>query len=102
MEWISFFDRQPADGQKIWYYGEPIGVWKGEYKYSPDDPYSPHLMICGERDEETHKVLSEYGLENLSMTVDRMDAPWWMPDDGQDKPTKPSKEYPDDYPRRNN
>jgi hypothetical protein len=28
-----------------------------------------------------------------------MDAPWWMPDDGQERPAKPSKDYPDDYPR---
>ena len=84
MEWISFFERQPEDGQGIWYYGEYIGVWCGEYRYAPDDLVSPHLMICHESP----------GL------VDRMDAPWWMLDDGKmDRPEKPSKDYPDDYPR---
>ena len=44
MEWISFFDRQPEDGQKIWYYGKYIGVWVGIYHYSPNDPVSPILL----------------------------------------------------------
>jgi hypothetical protein len=30
--------------------------------------------------------------------VDRMDAPWWMPDEGQEKPSKPLEDYPKDYP----
>ena len=83
MEWISFFDRQPRDGQAIWYYGECIGVWKGHYSYSPDDPVSPHLIFCGQHPG----------------VVDRMDAPWWMPYEGQSKPLMPSTEYPDDYPK---
>jgi len=82
MEWISFFERQPEDGQGIWYYGQHIGVWSGEYVYSPNDPVSPHIMLCHE----------SIGL------VDRMDAPWWMPYEGQDKPEKPSTPYPPDYP----
>ena len=37
MIWISFFPgkdyhRMPRDGQKVIYYGEPIGVWRGTYK----------------------------------------------------------------------
>ena len=31
MKWISFFEKQPEHGQDIWYYGEHIGVWAGEY-----------------------------------------------------------------------
>jgi hypothetical protein len=32
MEWLSFFGhRRPINGQKIIYYGEPIGVWRGKY-----------------------------------------------------------------------
>jgi hypothetical protein len=70
MEWISFFDRQPEDGQKIWYYGKYIGVWVGIYHYSPNDPVSPPGV------------------------VDRMDAPYWQPY----RPAKPEKDYPKDYP----
>ena len=82
--WISFFDRQPEDGQGIWYYGEHIGVWAGEYAYCPADPVSPHLILC-------HEALG---------VVDRMDAPWWTQyQDGMDKPEKPDTDYPADYPK---
>lgn len=83
MEWISFFEKQPFDGQQIFYYGEYIGVWAGRYKYSPDDPVSPHIMVCSESPG----------------VCDRMDAPWWMErHEGMIKPNKPSKPYPKDYP----
>lgn len=98
MEWISFFAKQPEHGQKIFYYGEPIGVWMGHYEYRPDDKFSPHLMFCEERDSETEAALDAYGLTGITMTVDRMDAPWWMPYEGQEKPTKPAQDYPEDYP----
>ena len=84
MEWISFFEKQPEDGQDIWYYGPMIGVWSGKYNYSPDDPVSPHIMYCSE----------SFGV------VDRMDAPWWMVDDGvMVRPQRPSQQYPADYPK---
>jgi hypothetical protein len=83
MEWISFFEKQPYEGQQIFYYGEPIGVWAGRYNYSPNDPVSPHLIYCSEA----------FGV------VDRMDAPWWMPNDGvMSRPNKPDQPYPKDYP----
>lgn len=83
MEWISFFEKQPKDGQKIWYYGPMIGVWAGKYMYFPNDSYSPHIILCRESP----------GI------VDRMDAPWWMFDDGlMDRPEKPEQPYPADYP----
>jgi hypothetical protein len=81
-QWISFFEEQPVDGQDIYYYGQHIGVWSGQYRYDPNDPVSHHIILCGE----------SYGV------VDRMDAPWWMPDNGQDKPQKPSRPVPPDYP----
>ena len=85
MEWISFFERQPENGQGIWYYGQHIGVWSGDYRYSPEDPVSHHIMLCHE----------SYGF------VDRMDAPWWMSDDGvMNRPKKPEIDYPKDYPSR--
>jgi len=30
--------------------------------------------------------------------VDRMDAPWWQPYEGQPKPKRPTADYPKDYP----
>lgn len=84
MEWLSFFGhRRPINGQKIFYYGEFIGVWRGTYNLDWNDPVSPHRIFCGESPG----------------VVDRMDAPWWMPDEGQGKPEKPSDAYPKDYPQ---
>jgi hypothetical protein len=83
MEWISFFDRKPTDGQTIYYYGECIGVWRGKYHYSPNDPVSHHIIVC----DESPGV------------VDRMDAPWWQSYEGQPKPSSPDKPFPDDYPK---
>ena len=87
MIWISFFPgkdyhRMPRDGQKIIYYGESIGVWRGTYKRDKNDSFSEHLLICGES----------------AGIADRMDAPWWMPDEGQEKPQPPSEPYPNGYP----
>jgi hypothetical protein len=61
MEWISFFDRKPTDGQTIYYYGKYIGVWRGRYNYSPNDPVSPHLFFCS-----THGIAG------------RVNAPWML------------------------
>lgn len=87
MIWISFFPgkdyhRMPRDGQKVIYYGEPIGVWRGTYKRDRNDTFCEHILICGE----------SWGV------VDYMDAPWWMPDEGQEKPQPPERDYPDGYP----
>jgi len=57
-------------------------VWAGRYKYDPNDPVSHHIIHCSE----------SWGV------VDRMDAPYWMPDEGQPKPERPVYDYPDDYP----
>jgi uncharacterized Fe-S cluster protein YjdI len=84
MEWISFHGpRRPINGQKIIYYGEPIGVWRGTYKIDYNDKFCIHTIHCGE----------SYGV------VDYMDAPWWMPDEGQNKPAPPEFDYPPDYPK---
>jgi len=84
MEWLSFFGyRRPINGQNIYYYGEGIGgPWKGKYVYNPKDPISHHNIHSTE----------------CAGFCDRMDAPWWMPDEGQPKPEKPETDYPKDYP----
>jgi hypothetical protein len=83
MEWISFFGpRRPINGQKVYYFGEYIGVWQGRYEIHKDDPVSEHILIC----------------EESPGLVDRMDAPWWMPYEGQPKPKRPTTDYPKDYP----
>ncbi len=83
MEWISFFGpRRPINGQKVYYFGPCIGVWQGRYEIHRSDPVSEHILIC----EESPGV------------VDRMDAPWWMPYEGQPKPDRPVTDYPKDYP----
>ena len=83
MEWISFHGpRRPINGQKIIYYGEAIGVWRGTYRINYNDPFCIHNIYCSE----------SWG------NVDYMDAPWWMPDVGQEKPHSPTESYPPDYP----
>ena len=83
MEWISFHGpRRPINGQKIIYYGEAIGVWRGTYRINYNDPFCIHNIDCSE----------SWG------NIDYMDAPWWMPDVGQEKPQPPSESYPPDYP----
>ena len=45
MEWISFHGpRRPINGQKIIYYGEAIGVWRGVYKINYEDKFC--LRTC--------------------------------------------------------
>jgi len=83
MEWISFFGpRRPINGQEIYYYGEFFGVRKGKYRYMPEDSFSAHNIESTE----------------CAGWCDRMDAPWWMPVDGQPRPIKPDNPYPADYP----
>lgn len=86
MIWISFFPgkdyhRMPRDGQKVIYYGEPIGVWRGTYKRVKEDICCEHLLLC-----------------NDGGVCDIYDTPWWQPDEGQEKPQPPTKPYPDGYP----
>lgn len=83
LEWISFHGpRRPINGQEIYYYGEHFGVRKGKYRFMPDDPWSAHIIQSTE----------------CAGSCDRMDAPWWMPNLGQDRPEKPETPYPKDYP----
>ena len=83
MEWISFHGpRRPINGQKIIYYGEPIGVWRGTYRINYEDAFCIHNINCSE----------------APGNVDYFDAPWWMPDEGQPKPPPPEQPYPPDYP----
>jgi uncharacterized Fe-S cluster protein YjdI len=83
MEWISFHGpRRPINGQSIYYYGHHIGVWRGTYRINYEDAFCIHNIDCGE----------------APGNVDYMDAPWWMPDDGQERPEKPSRPVPPDYP----
>jgi len=70
--WISAMDRLPQHGQKVWYYGPHLGVWRGRYEYHAEAMASPHLFLC----EESPGV------------CDRMDAPWWMPVTGE-RPVPP-------------
>ena len=116
MEWISFFGpRRPINGQKVYYFGEYIGVWQGRYEIHWDDPVSEHILICEEDNELSNDILgvvknirSTTGLdikESVSKAksictgiVDCMDAPWWQPYEGQPKPKRPETDYPKDYP----
>ena len=83
MEWISFHGpRRPINGQKIIYYGEAIGVWRGTYKINYEDKFCIHTIHCNDG----------WGV------VDYMDVPFWQPDEGQPLPSPPEQPYPPDYP----
>jgi len=81
MIWIKCYERMPINGQEVWYWGEPIGVWRGRYEIDKsrdrDQRFSPHLFVCGE----------SWGV------VDRDDAPFWMPyEAGASRPLPPTEE----------
>lgn len=104
MIWISFHGpRRPINGQRIYYYGEHIGVWRGRYKIDWNDPVSPHLILCEEETNMPSDLLAAVEIlakePKITGVVDSMDAPWWMPYEGQDKPAPPSEPYPEDYPQ---
>lgn len=99
--WLSYYTWSPTPGQEIFYYGASIGVWRGVYRFVPglDDPvFSPHQMTPRDSVADFTGLLARCGLDSMRFVVDRLDAPWWMPDNGQDRPEPPIAEYPYDYP----
>lgn len=63
--WHKCKDNPPQDGQKVYYFGPNIGLWRGTYRYCPDDPWK-HLFFC-----DSDPVFG------IPMHVDFDDAPYW-------------------------
>lgn len=71
-KWRNSHTDPPTPGQKVYYFGENIGLWVGVYSYEegPEDfPYElcPHVFSCDD------------GWGN----VDACDAPYWQPYDAK-------------------
>jgi hypothetical protein len=84
MIWIDHREmkRLPINGQEVWYFGPPIGVWRGHFKIDWADGFSPYLFICGEE---------SFGC------VDHMDVTHWMPyEAGSSRPPRPKQERLDE------
>jgi hypothetical protein len=75
-EWISISERKPEENQKIYYFGDHLGMFRGEYFYDETSKGNPH------------KFYSEHGI------VDADDISHWMPYDHGLKDIIP---FPPDY-----
>lgn len=85
MIWVKCRERMPINGQRVWYYGPHIGVWRGKFVI--------------DKSEEGKCMARKYGLpvdlfvcgETLGV-VDSDDAPYWMPyEDGSERPAEPEE-----------
>lgn len=64
--WHKSHKELPKDGQKVYYFGPQIGLWRGTYRHCPEDKYNPHLFFS-----DADPVFG------INMHVDRDDAPFW-------------------------
>lgn len=68
MKWNKSHTNPPEQGQKVYYFGENIGIGIGHYRYEENSvngqPLCPHLF------------------QNVNFgIVDACDAPYWLPYD---------------------
>jgi hypothetical protein len=74
MKWNNSHKNPPATGQKVYYFGENIGIGIGHYKYEEQVIKSTK----GNKDIE----LCPHIFTNVSFgVVDACDAPYWLPYD---------------------
>lgn len=64
-KWISIRDQKPTEGQKVYYFCDFLGIFRGEYHYIK----SIHQTVC------PHKFTSNHGV------LDGNDVSYWMPYD---------------------
>lgn len=75
-KWISIRYQKPTEGQKVYYFCDFLGIFRGEYFYDENSKGNPH------------KFYSEHGI------VDADDISYWMPYDHRLKDMIP---LPPDY-----
>ena len=83
MIWIRSRDRMPVNHQRVWYYGELLGVWRGRFVI--------------DKSERGLELTRKYGVPNTTFhceespgVCDTDDAPYWMPyEEGSEKPQPP-------------
>lgn len=73
-DWNDSHKNPPADGQKVYYFGENIGIGIGHYSYDEDQ----HIMM-----QDGRRVnLCPHLFRNVDWgLVDACDAPFWLPYD---------------------
>ena len=77
--------RLPINGQRVWYYGPHIGVWRGKFEI--------------DKSEEGRAMARKFGVptdlfvcDEALGWVDSDDAPYWMPyEEGSERPEKPQE-----------
>lgn len=83
MIWVSCKDRLPINGQRVWYYGPHIGVWRGHFKI---DKSTEGRAMARKWGVPTDLFVCDEALG----VVDSDDAPVWMPyEEGSERPEKP-------------
>lgn len=83
MTYRSSHKDPPQEGQKVYYFGENIGLWVGTYHYQPRkiefgkvegyEKYLEPIELC------PHVFYCDDGWGN----VDACDAPYWLPYDAE-------------------
>lgn len=68
MEWNNSHKNPPAEGQKVYYFGENIGIGIGHYRYKENSVHG--IELCPHLFQNV-----DWGL------VDACDAPYWLPYD---------------------
>ena len=79
-KWISIINQKPTEGQKVYYFSNFVGIFRGEYFYDENSKSNPH------------KFYSEHGI------LDADDISHWMPYDHGLKDVIP---LPPDYTKSN-
>jgi hypothetical protein len=79
-DWRNSHTDPPKEGQRVYYFGENIGLWTGTYKYEErgvpgkkKNGVEVYIGLC------PHAFYRDDGFGN----VDACDAPYWQPYDAE-------------------
>lgn len=84
--WRSSHNDPPAAGQRVYYFGENIGLWVGVYSYEEGEfyPYSYDENDNKVYDKEPIKLCPHvFRCDDGFGNVDACDAPYWQPYDAE-------------------
>jgi hypothetical protein len=83
-DWISIFEQQPEEEQKVIYFFDICGVFRGQYAEVKYD-YEGHCV-----DENGDAYIGHQFYNEKGFLTD--DVTHWMPDNGQPLPPPPEDE----------
>jgi len=75
VNWRNSHTDPPTSGQKVYYFGQNIGLWVGTYEHEP----RTIKLDCDKFDLCPHIFYCDDGWGN----VDACDAPYWQPYDAE-------------------